>query len=207
MATDAVRAPLALRLATPDDGAACAAIYRPCVADAAISFELDPPDAAEMAARIARIVARTPWLVAVRAGRVVGYAYAGPHRERAAYRWSVDVAVYVDAAAHRGGVGRALYGALLAIVARQGFRNAYAGVTLPNDGSLALHAAMGFAPVGVYRRVGYKRGAWHDVAWLARALGPHDAAPAEPVALPVWAAHEGDALAAILEGAAPQRDA
>ena len=96
---------------------------------------------------------------------MLGYAYASRHRERAAYQWSVDVSVYVRADAHRRGIGRALYTALLRIVTAQGFYGAYAGITLPNASSVGLHEAMGFRAVGVYRAVGYKLGAWHDVGW------------------------------------------
>lgn len=173
-----------IRLATPADGAALAAIYAPAVSDAAISFELDPPDAAEMARRVEKTLARTPWIVFERDGAVRGYAYAARHRDRAAYDWSVEVSAYVHPAAHRSGIGRALYTVLFELLKLQGFRNAYAGVTLPNDASVRLHAALGFTPVGVYRRIGYKFGAWHDVAWFERELGERDAQPGPPVALP-----------------------
>ncbi len=169
-----------LRLATPADGPALADIYRPAVTDFATSFELDPPDGAEMARRVARILERTPWLVYERDGVVLGYAYAGPHRERPAYRWSVEVSAYVAESARRLGVARALYTALFALLAVQGFKNAYAGVTLPNEASLRLHAALGFTPVGIYHGVGYKHGAWHDVAWFERSLAPRDGGPEAP---------------------------
>jgi L-amino acid N-acyltransferase YncA len=173
-----------IRLATPSDAAPIAAIYAPAVTDLPTSFELAPPDADEMARRVATTLARTPWLVCERDGAVLGYAYASAHRERAAYRWSVDVSAYVRADARRLGVARALYASLLALLARQGFRNAYAGVTLPNDASVGLHQAVGFTPVGAYRGVGYKLGAWHDVAWFERPLLPRVPEPPEPVPLP-----------------------
>jgi L-amino acid N-acyltransferase YncA len=176
-----------IRLARPEDGERVAAIYRPAVVELATSFELDPPSGAEMAKRIAHTLARTPWLVAEppdAPGAVLGYVYAGAHRDRAAYQWSVDVAAYVDGAAHRRGVGRALYVALFAALRLQGFVNAYAGITLPNPASEALHRALGFKSVGVYRRVGYKLGAWHDVAWFALTLGAYDARPRMPTPLP-----------------------
>jgi L-amino acid N-acyltransferase YncA len=173
---------LLLRLASPADGPALAEIYRPAVTDSATSFELDPPDGAEMARRAARILERTPWLVYDRDGLVLGYAYAGPHRERPAYQWSVEVSAYVHPTAHRLGVARALYTSLFAALAVQGFRNAYAGVTLPNEASLRLHTSMGFTPIGVFRGIGYKQGAWHDVAWFERALAPRDGEPLSPKA-------------------------
>lgn len=173
-----------IRLATTADGPALAAIYEPAVTGSAISFEVVAPDAAEMAHRVERIMARTPWLVCEHGGAVVGYAYASTHRERQAYQWSVDVSAYVHANAWRSGVARALYTSLFEVLALQGFRNAYAGITLPNVASIGLHEAMGFTTVGVYRDVGYKLGAWHDVAWLGRVLGPHIANPPTPTPLP-----------------------
>jgi L-amino acid N-acyltransferase YncA len=169
-----------IRLATPADGPALADIYRPAVVDFATSFELEPPDGAEMARRIARVMERTPWLVCERDGAVLGYAYAGAHRDRPAYQWSVEVSAYVHGDARRLGVGRALYASLFAALAVQGFRSAYAGVTLPNPASVGLHAAVGFTPVGVFRGVGYKHGAWHDVAWFELPLAPRDADPPPP---------------------------
>lgn len=174
-----------LRLARPDDGPALADIYGPAVTDAATSFELVAPDAAEMTRRVERLTGWTPWLACERGDGVIGYAYATAHRDRPAYQWSVDVSVYVAPAAQRGGVGRALYAALLALLVRQGFRNAYAGITLPNAPSVALHESMGFAPLCVYRRVGFKHGRWHDVAWLERTLAPHDPDPRPPIAFPL----------------------
>ncbi|MBV8062243.1 MAG: N-acetyltransferase, partial [Nevskia sp.] len=152
-----------IRLAGPADAAALAAVYAPYVRDTVISFEAEPPDAAEMARRLAAVAARLPWLVAEDGSGVLGYAYAGEHRNRAAYRWDVDAAVYLDSRAHRRGIGRALYRVLFALLRAQGYVNAYAGITLPNAASVGLHEALGFVPVGVYRAVGYKFGAWHDV--------------------------------------------
>ncbi|MEO6527318.1 MAG: arsinothricin resistance N-acetyltransferase ArsN1 family B [Gemmatimonadaceae bacterium] len=173
-----------IRLALPTDGERLAEIYAPAVVGSAISFELEPPDGAEMARRIGDVVARTPWLVCERDGIVVGYAYAGRFRERAAYQWSVEVSAYVAREAQSRGVGRALYTSLFAMLAVQGFRNAYAGVALPNDASIALHREVGFTPVGVYREVGYKLDTWHDVAWFERALAPRVVHPQPPRLLP-----------------------
>lgn len=140
-------------------------IYGPFVSKGAISFEIEPPDAAEMKRRIAAITERYPWLVFEVGGKVLGYAYAAAHHERHAYRWSVDVSVYLDSEARRRGVGRALYSALFEILRRQGYVNAYASITLPNPASVALHESLGFTPVGVHSGVGFKLGRWHDVAW------------------------------------------
>jgi phosphinothricin acetyltransferase len=154
------------------DAAACAEIYAPYVLDTAISFEDEAPTADELGARIERITRTYPWLIAELGGRVVGFAYASPHRERAAYRWAADVAVYVAHDAKRRGIGRALYETLLDLLARQGVHVACAGIALPNDASVALHRAVGFLPVGIYRRIGFKHGRWHDVAWWQRELLP-----------------------------------
>ena len=176
-----------IRLATMDDGSAIARIYRPSVTDSTTSFELVAPDAAEMASRVARVLERTPWLVCEMRGEVVGYAYAGRHRDRAAYQWSVEVSAYVSGDVRRAGVGRALYASLFAALALQGFKNAYAGVTLPNPASVALHTAVGFTPIGVFREIGYKHGAWHDVGWFERQIAPRVPSPAVPVPLPEFA--------------------
>jgi L-amino acid N-acyltransferase YncA len=115
-------------------------------------------------------------------GEVAGYAYASQHNSRAAYRWAVDVAVYVDPSRRRRGAGRRLYGALLEELRERGYRIACAGITLPNDASVGLHEALGFEPVGIYRRVGWKAGAWHDVGWWQLELTPAGVdPPAEPV--------------------------
>ena len=173
-----------IRLATPADGERLAEIYAPAVVGSGISFELDPPDGAEMARRVGYVTARTPWLVCEQRGVVTGYAYAGVHRDRPAYQWSVEVSAYVDPDHHHAGIGSALYTSLFAALAVQGFHNAYAGVALPNDASVAFHRAMGFSPVGTYRRVGYKLGEWRDVSWFERALAPHRADPPPPRLLP-----------------------
>ena len=138
-----------IRLAGPGDAAQVAAIYAPHVTGASTSFEYAPPDAAEMAARIASTRAHAPYLVLETGGGVLGFAYASKHRERAAYQWSVDVSVYVHERAHRRGVGRALYESLFALLRLQGFYSAHAGITLPNPASVGLHEALGFRPVGV----------------------------------------------------------
>jgi L-amino acid N-acyltransferase YncA len=160
-----------VRPATVADAAACAAIYAPYVNDTAVSFELEPPSAEEMAERIEAAGHSHAWLVLEDAGRVVGYAYGGPMHRRAAYRWSCEVSVYVEPGRRRSGAGRALYEALFARLAERGFRTAIAGMTLPNEASAGLHRAMGFEQIGVYRDIGWKLGSWHDVAWMQRPLG------------------------------------
>jgi phosphinothricin acetyltransferase len=159
-----------VRSASVQDAAACAAIYAPYVTDTVISFELEPPTAEQMAQRIAAALEQHAWLVLEEDGRVCGYAYGGRFASRAAYRWSCEVSVYVGRGATRRGAGRRLYAALFDRLAERGYRTAVAGMTLPNEASDGLHRAMGFEPVGIYREIGYKFGAWHDVAWTQRPL-------------------------------------
>ena len=191
-------AAIRIREAEARDAAMIAAVYAPYVRDTVISFETEPPTAEDMSRRLAAIGARYPWLVAEQGGQVLGYAYAGEHRSRAAYRWDVDVAVYLAAAAHRRGIGLRLYGALFEVLRRLGHINAYAGIALPNAASVSLHQALGFAPVGVYCKVGYKHGAWHDVGWWALALQPPPSTPAEPIPYPML---DHASLRALLETA------
>jgi phosphinothricin acetyltransferase len=162
------------------DAEACAAIYGPYVTDTAITFETDPPSPAEMATRIKTAQQNHAWLVLAHDGRVAGYAYGSRHKARPAYRWSCEVSVYLEPGRRRAGDGRALYTALFARLAERGFRIAVAGMTLPNEASVGLHRAMGFEPVGTYRRIGWKHGTWHDVAWAQRTIGDDADPPAEP---------------------------
>jgi L-amino acid N-acyltransferase YncA len=175
---------VAIRLASENDAGAISGIYAPVVSASAISFELEPPDTREMARRIRETMERTPWIVCTGDNAVLGYAYAGRFRQRPAYQWTVEVSAYITPHARRSGVGRALYTSLLEVLRLQGYRTALAVLTLPNPASEGLHRAMGFARVGVFRNVGYKLGAWHDVAWLEMPLLEHTAEPPAPVPLP-----------------------
>lgn len=169
-----------LRLATTADAAAIQAIYAPVVAETPISFELEPPGVHEMAGRIERTLAAFPWIVGLDdAGRVNGYVYASRFRERPAYQWSVEVTAYVRADARGRGVGKRLYGVLLGELTALGYCEAFAGITLPNAGSVALHESCGFRPAGVYRNAGFKLGRWHDVGMWQRTL-QHPDPPVPP---------------------------
>ncbi|HKR50074.1 MAG TPA: GNAT family N-acetyltransferase [Pseudonocardiaceae bacterium] len=168
-----------VRDAGEGDAGACAAIYAPYVTDTAITFETDPPAATEMAVRIATVTRTHAWLVLENQGRVVGYAYGAAFKARAAYRWSCEVSIYLEYGRQRTGGSRALYDALFARLAERGFRIAVAGITLPNDASVGLHRALGFEPVGIYRRTGWKHGMWHDVAWVQRTIATGQDPPAE----------------------------
>ncbi|TFV88917.1 N-acetyltransferase family protein [Blastococcus sp. CT_GayMR16] len=166
-----------IRDAAAADAGRCAEIYAPYVRDTAISFESEPPSTEEMARRIAEAQRAHAWLVLEDDGNVVGYAYGGPFMSRAAYQWATTVSVYLAAGRRRTGAGRALYEALFDRLTTRGHRTALAGIALPNDASVGLHRALGFEPVGTYRRVGWKHGRWHDVAWYRRALGDDDGPP------------------------------
>jgi L-amino acid N-acyltransferase YncA len=138
-------------------------VYAPYVLESAVSFEETAPSAEEMAARIA---AAHLWLVAETEGRVVGFAYAGRHAARAAYRWAAEVSVYLDPSQQRRGIGRSLYVELIAALGEAGFCTLCAGITQPNDASNRLHESLGFTPIGTYERIGFKHGKWHDVMWM-----------------------------------------
>jgi len=196
-----------IRLAREADAGAMLAIYGPLVRETIISFEGRPPALPTFQQRIVETLEHHPWLVCERAGEVLGYAYAGRHRSREAYQWSVDTSVYVHAR-HRGrGIGKALYTSLLAALTVQGYYNAYAGIALPNAASVALHETLGYRPIGVYTAVGYKFGAWHDVGWWHYALRSDRSDPLQPLPPPREAGRVPAWDAALTKGSAMLRDA
>lgn len=167
------------RSATPDDAAACLAIYAPFVRDTVISFEYEPPTVEEMRARISAILPHKPWLIAEVDGRIAGYAYASAFRARAAYQWTAEAAVYVDSAQHRRGIGRGLYTALIDRLRTLGYRTLVAGITLPNPQSVGFHESLGFRRTARFPAAGFKFGAWHDTGFWVMDLGP-GSAPSPP---------------------------
>jgi len=184
--------PTHIRLATPADAAQVREIYAPFCEESPVSFETRPPSVAEMAIRIGTVTQTYPWLVCQRGTEILGYAYACQHRERSAYRWAVDVSIY-SAPDWRGrGIGKGLLAALSALLRLQGFFRAYGGVALPNPASVGLLESFGFQPVGVYHKVGFKSGAWHNVGWWVLVLRNPIPDPAEPLGLaeldssPAW---------------------
>jgi len=191
--------PRHIRTATSEDAAAVGRIYAPYVRDTAVSFEVTPPDPDEMGRRISATLGLHPYLVLEEDGEVQGYAYAGPFAARAAYRWSVEVTVYVAEARRGCGVGGALYVELLALLTRQGFHAAFAGITLPNAASVGLHERFGFVHAATFSRVGYKLGAWRDVGWWRRDLAPALPDPAEPLAFPDLVRPRGGVITPPLE--------
>ena len=169
-----------VRLASEDDAAAIAAIYRPYVEDSRISFEETAPDASEIARRMGSPI--HPWLVIEADGLVAGYASTSPMRARAAYRWSVETGIYIAPEMQGRGLGRQLLAAHLDLLERRGFVTIVAGIALPNDASVALHERLGFTLSGIERGVGYKLGQWVDVGRWQRDLAPRTSEPAAPVA-------------------------
>jgi phosphinothricin acetyltransferase len=160
-----------IRKASEDDAAAMLEIYRPFVERTTTSFEVQAPSLEEYAARVRKYAAGWAALVAEDEDRrVIGFAYGAAHRERAAYRWSAETCVYLEERHRRRGIGRRLYDALFSALADAGYCNAYAGVVLPNEASIALHEAVGFRRIGTFPRVGHKFGTWQDMAWFHRVL-------------------------------------
>jgi L-amino acid N-acyltransferase YncA len=195
-----------LRLASTEDAKDVARIYAPIVTDTAISFELEPPTPDLMARRIKSVLERErPWLVAVKQGTVFGYAYATKYRERAAYAWSSESSICVAPPARRTGVAYALYTCLMSLLRIQGFQSVYAAIALPNPASIGLHERSGFERVGIFRRAGYKHGAWHDVEWWQHQLpATHDPKPPLTLAtaqrLPAWSEAFADSIRLIRDG-------
>jgi phosphinothricin acetyltransferase len=185
-----------IRFARPTDAAGILAIYGPYCESTCVSFEVVAPTIEQIQERIGRITGDYPWLVGEIDGQIIGYVYASGHHERAAYRWSVDVAVYVAAGQQRRGVGRILYEALFSILREQGYYKAFAGITLPNPASVGLHESLGFRPAAVFRGVGHKFGRWLDVGWWQCELQPERGNPIEPC--PFGARQESPSVAAIL---------
>jgi phosphinothricin acetyltransferase len=165
------------RIATPADAAAMLKIYAPYVANTSITFETEVPSESAFAERIKHYLTEWPWIVCEADGKVVGYAYASRYRERIAYQWSVECSVYVHDDYMRAGVARKLYTSLFAILKKQGYRNVYAVINLPNERSVAFHEKMGFSWFATYEQVGYKLGQWKNVGWWRLIINAFDDEP------------------------------
>jgi phosphinothricin acetyltransferase len=190
-----------IRVATPADAPAIQAIYGPIVENTIISFETEPPTVAEMAGRIQKTLEFFPYLACEYNGAVIGYVYAGKHRERAAYQWAVDVTAYIREDYRGKGVGKALYTALMAMLAGQGFYQAFAVIALPNAGSVGIHESFGFKPVGISTNIGYKMEGWHDVGVWQAPIQPLDLPPRPLQPFPEFIKTAG-AAAALQKGTA-----
>lgn len=157
-----------IRRAKPSDSEQIFEIYRPIIEDTVISFETSPPSVEQIARRIASTLNTHEWLVAQSGNEIVGYTYATQYRSRQAYRRSTETTVYVHRDHRAQGVGRSLYLALFESLRSLDFHQAYAGIALPNEGSIALHEALGFERIGIFKEAGFKFDSWHDVLWLQR---------------------------------------
>jgi L-amino acid N-acyltransferase YncA len=186
-----------IRLASTDDAAGILAIYAPYCESTNVTFEIAAPTHEQMSERIAKVSQAYPWLVAETENGVAGYVYATRFRERAGYRWTTEVAVYVDTGKQRRGLGRALYTSLFSILRAQGYAKAIAGITMPNSASVRLHESLGFVRTGTFYGVGFKDGNWLDVGWWQLELQPETKSPAEPQ--PFSLLRESPGVAAALE--------
>jgi len=173
-----------VRPASPQDAAACVAIYRPYVLDTAISWEIEVPGVDEMAARITAARDTHEWLILERDDQIIGFAYGHTLNRFPAYRWSAETGIYMHVDHHRTGGGHKLYAQLLGRLTERGYRRAFAGITQPNEASNCFHRAFGFQKAALYRRVEWKHNSWHDVAWMQLdLLGSADQeAPPGPIA-------------------------
>ena len=168
-----------IRIARKEDCADMAEIYAPYVANTAVSFEETPPDADEIWTRVLKSLKKHVWLVCVCDRKVVGYAYARVHRERKAYQWVTEVSVYIHEHHRKLGIATALYNALHAVLRKQGYIQAYAGMTLPNLASKGFHENLGYVQFATYKNAGFKLGEWRDTAWWSLALTELPEVPGE----------------------------
>ncbi len=170
-----------IRVATKDDAAGMLDIYAPFILNSGITQETEVPSVEEFQKRIISNLKERPWLVCEIDGQVAGYAYAGKHRDRKGYQWCTEPSVYISEKYFGLGVANALYTALFDILKIQGYVNAYAVITLPNDRSIAFHKKFGFDYLTTYKKIGYKLGQWHDVGWMQYEVNPHKEEPADPI--------------------------
>lgn len=167
----------AIRMATLEDATAILAIYAPYIQHSKASFETIVPTKKAFEQRMEKYLKEAPWIVYQVDNQVVGYAYASPHRGRAAYQWNREVSVYIQEAYQRQGIARKLYQTLLALLKIQGFSNALAGIVQPNPASTLFHQSLGFRLVGTYQKIGFKGGQWNDVNWYELFLQTADFVP------------------------------
>ncbi len=171
---------LEIRLIELSDAPSTLEIYKPYVLNTIISFEYEVPGLDEWVKRIEEFTQDFPWLVASHNDKIIGYAYASKHRHRTAYQWSCESAIYLATEAHGNGVGRMLYETLFGLLQLQGYYNMYAGISLPNEKSVEFHKALQFEEIGVFKKIGFKHGNWHDTVWFQRALNAHNSNPVLP---------------------------
>ena len=171
---------MSIRLAKEADADALLGIYGPYIRDTHISFEYEVPTNEAFKERVISTSSVFPWLVCLSDDKIVGYAYAGKHRDRTAYQWSCDATVYLSPSVLGKGLGRILYETLFEILRLQGYYNVFAGIGLPNDTSVAFHKKLGFEEIGIYKNVGFKNNKWHDTIWLQLSLSTYNDQPLLP---------------------------
>lgn len=169
-----------IRLVKEEDVDELLLIYGHYIETSNISFEYEVPTREEFLRRMVSTSSAYPWLVCLINEKIVGYAYAGKHRDRSAYQWSCDASVYLIPESKGVGIGTILYEMLFEILRLQGYYNVFAGIGLPNDTSVAFHKKLGFREIGVYKNVGYKNNSWLDTQWLQLQLKPYDDCPLPP---------------------------
>jgi phosphinothricin acetyltransferase len=172
---------LIIRLTNENDAPGILAIYAPYISSTSLTFETEVPDINSFKERINTYLVNWPWLVCEIDGMIAGYAYAARYRERKAYQWGTEISVYIHDDHQRKGIARALYTAVIEILKKQGFRNAYAVINLPNDRSVAFHESLGFKYFATYENVGYKLGKWKNVGWWQLQLNEYSVEPAAPI--------------------------
>jgi len=170
-----------IRVATKEDAAGMLDIYTPFILNSGVTQETDVPSVEDFQQRIISNLAERPWLVCEIDHEIAGYAYAGKHRDRKGYQWCTEPSVYISEKHFGVGVAHALYTALFDILKIQGYVNAYAVITLPNDRSIAFHKKFGFAYLTTYEKIGYKLGQWHDVGWMQYEVNLHKENPGDPI--------------------------
>lgn len=174
-----------IRFATIEDAETILEIYAEYIVNTGVTFEIEVPTIEQFRERMRRITEQFPWLVCEIDGVIAGYAYGSKHGERAAYRWSADLSVYINEKFHRRGIATALYKAVMELLRLQGYFTVYAGVSTPNEKSEAFHSAFGFRNLGEFKNVGYKLGQWRGVAWYEMPLAEYVTEPAETTAIGV----------------------
>lgn len=173
-----------IRFISPEqDAASCLKVYEPYVLYTPITFDYKVPELNEFQSKILETIYEYPWLVCLKNNQIEGYAYASRHRYKTAYQWSAESTIYLTESIQGRGIGYILYETLLSMLTIQGFYNVYAGVTVPNKKSELLHSNLGFEEIGIFKNIGFKSGAWHDVKWFQKTLQEYIPNPALPFKL------------------------
>jgi len=170
-----------IRLATEHDAEGILEIYGPYILNTSFTFETDMPTLPAFKSRINDYLEHWPWLVCEIDGTIAGYAYGARYRERTAYQWCVESSIYIHDDFQKTGVGKALYHVLIEILKKQGYRNVYAVINLPNEKSVAFHERLGFKYFATYEKVGYKLGRWKNVGWWQLSINEYGDEPDPPI--------------------------